>query len=352
MQRSHTLIFCAFFVVSSSSTALADRKGVDYVPSQNALVFGGSRYWEQTQNLEDLHTLYVEQVGSNQRKVVLHSEGVFSDIQAAPQGDLFGVLERMWEENVTKDRATYIDRRIDETGNLKETYYFESSKLIILGLDGATRGIVDGVRRFSWAPTAHRIAYITGDYSDDGVGFKTTGTWIYDVSAKQSTPIFSGGVDVQWAQWDGNVYIYDSSSKESAKSPVLRFDGVADKLISTSHHGIHFSPDGKYYYSAGNEGADVKVFDTTNDLQVPINLSSPSDPSRIAYSAEGWLSPETLIVPSPLPGDLGDYLYEIGSGRVRHSTGAVVPKEVQNSGVLVIQGGSVVERSLDSFALQ
>jgi hypothetical protein len=335
-------------LAAHSSPSWAGRDGVDYVADADALISGGSYLSARTQNPADAHTLYVEQLRTHMREILHRSDGVMSDVQAAPRGNLVAVVEGVWEENVSPQRATYVDRRINDKGEVVERFYFEESRLVVLNIDGTVVDSVAGVRRYAWDPSGTRIAYITGNYSED-TGFQTTGTWTYDVSAKQAQRIHSGGRDVQWAAWDGNIYIYDPSKQSGSKSKVLRYDAQTRELAATSRQGIYFSPDGSYYYAAQYGGADLRIFKTQDDRPVPIDPSTAADGTRVAWSAAGWLDGATLILAPATPSDSGDYLYDLAKGGIRSATGMVLPQRSRSNRALVQQGASVVERSESDF---
>jgi hypothetical protein len=284
--------------------------------------------------------------------VLYRAQGVLSEIHAAPEGGLVGTLERLWEENVGKERATYIDRRVDERGVLRESYYFEAAQLVIVNLDGAVLDRISDVRRYAWGPRGRTLAYVTGSYDEDGIGFRTTGTWVYDLASRESKRIYDAGVDLQWAQWDGNVYVYDPFDGERPDVRVLRFDPETDQLTTSTHRGIRFSPNGRYYYEGGGSEALLRVFETATEAEVGIDLSIPSaDRPRAATAAAGWLDDSVLILPSPLPGDKGDFLYDIETGALQYATGAVVSRVAPGARVLLQQGTTVVESSRDQLML-
>jgi hypothetical protein len=258
----------------------------------------------------------------------------------------------VWQENVSKDRATYIDRRVDERGVLREFYYFEESQLLIIDLDGVVVDRISNVRRYAWDPRGRQIAYVTGAYNENGIGFETTGTWIYTLSSRENERIYPAGIDVQWARWDGNVYIYDPYDRDRPDVRVLRFDPVTEQLTTSTHRGIQFSPNGRYYYEGGTGGTPLRVFETATEAEVGVDLSIPSpDQGRAATSAAGWFDDDVLILPSPVPGDKGDFLYDVRTGALRHVTGAIVPTAAPGGAVLLLLGNEVIESSEDQFSL-
>jgi hypothetical protein len=332
----------AWVLAALASPSWAGRDGVDYVADRDVMVYGGSHYWNRSQNPVDAQTLYAERFGTQTRSTLYRGEGVLSDIKASPKGSLVGVLERIWQENVSPDRATYVDRRVGERGELQEFYYFEESTLNILNLDGVIQDTIKGVRRFAWDPSGTSIAYITGDHHEGGVGFATTGTWMYDLASKQARRIHPGGIAVEWATWDGKVYIYDPFNEAMPETRVFRFDPVGEQLVPTAHKGIGFSADGRYYY-AEEDAVELSVFQTDSDKQVTLDLPNP------VYDAAGWLGQATLIVPSPVPGDRGDYLYDVQTGTKQHAGGAVLPAKRSAERALVLDGVSFIERRIAEF---
>jgi hypothetical protein len=239
--------------------------------------------------------------------------------------------------------AAYVDRRVDEQGRIVEAFYFEEPRLVVLNVDGTVVDTIVGVRHFAWDPTGTHIAYLTGTYFEGGRGFIPTGTWTYDLSAKRAERVHSGGVDVQWAGWDGNIYILDPSSQDPS---VWRYDPRARALASTARKGIHFSPDGTYYYAQGHEGTELRVFRSEDDS--PVDLVNSGDRTRSWGQARGWLDGKTLIVPGR-QSQSGDYLYDIETRATQQSTGTVIPLRSRNSRLLVQEGTTVAQRARNEF---
>jgi hypothetical protein len=352
MVMKNTILVIMLFVllVPARSYSGVNTVGVDYLAETNSFVYGGSALYARSRIQEDIQRLYTQRLGSNVRDLFYQAEWPLTDIQTAPRNRLVGVVEHVWEENIDRERATFVDRRLLENDEVAETFSFEDARLLILSFDGVLRGSISGVRRYAWDPDGRRIAYVSGTYAE-GAGFSTTGTWIYDIETAEAMRIHSGGVDVQWANWDGNIYIYDPANADDPEINVLRFETSTKQLVATPHQGIYFAPDGKRYYRQGSEGSALAVFETETDTRVAAQLLIQfGDRSHDAMSARSWVDEDTLIVPSPFPGD-GDYLFNIDTGTMRHATGAVIPIRGDDDRALVVEGTYIVERTVNEFAL-
>ncbi len=115
----------------------------------------------------------------------------------------------------------------------------------------------EDVREFSWSPDGEEIAYITGTYYEGGVGFKTTGVWIFDLkdqSKKQIKKDFphpsvkgfeGGGYEIKWSKHDNNIYIKDFDYCGG----VYKYNTKLGKSEQVKYKDINLSPDGKFYIS-------------------------------------------------------------------------------------------------------
>lgn len=163
---------------------------------------------------------------------------------------------------------TVIALLISERGEVSpETHYYTvlpKNSMVFINPEGKEMGRLDAdVRKFSWSPDGRKIAYITGTYYEGGVGFKTTGVWIFDLAKKSRKRIkkdFShrkmddfegGGIEIRWASHDNNVYIRDFDYLDG----IYRYSTAAGKSERVDYHGIDFSPDGKYYI--GEQAGDT-----------------------------------------------------------------------------------------------
>lgn len=334
----------------ASWDAVAD----SYLADRGAVVSGGTELLARTRKREDLQTLYLERMNGDSPQIVRRFEGGLSRVIAAPRGALIGVLEVYGEGNTSSERATSTNLQYDRNGELVEAYRKIDSRLVILDVNGAIIHSVAGVYRFAWDSQGEHIAFVSGTYSEDGLGFQSTGTWLLEVSTRQAMKIFSGGVDVQWAKWDGNVYIETGEDQSDQASTVMRFDPRSRELSTTRRKGIYFSPDGRYYFRAGGEGDESgTVFRSDDDAEVSLNRTFIARERSWRAGADGWFGASTLIVRSPVPGEEAtDYLYDIDSGQRRHADGRVIPMGDRRDVVLIGKGQSFSERGVNTIVTE
>ncbi|MDD3731053.1 MAG: hypothetical protein PHU88_01615 [candidate division Zixibacteria bacterium] len=172
-----------------------------------------------------------------------------------------------------------------------EKYDYEilpKNSLVIIDTNGTVYyKIDDNVRKLSWSPDGTKLAYITGEYREEGLGFKSTGVFLFDLINGNKITVtkdfphpsiknYTGaGYDINWAVHDSNIYIkeYDKAGGNY----------VYDTKTRTTHQvpykGIHFSPDGKYYIAINPED-DTYIYETaTNqDISDEVKLAINSIP--------------------------------------------------------------------------
>jgi WD40 repeat protein len=148
----------------------------------------------------------------------------------------------------------------------------------------------EDVRKYSWSPDGEKIASIAGTYQEGGVGFRTTGVWVYDLRDDSKTRIrkdfmgetaqrhVGGGYDINWAEYDGNVYIQDFAYLGG----VYRYNPRTGKSKEVDYKGIDFSPDGKYYLAViPEDGTHLYVSSTNRDISDRVT-------ARIGYLPSSW----------------------------------------------------------------
>ena len=327
--------------------ASADTYGFDYVVDADTVVFGGSYVYSRTLNPEDVGTLYRISFGSGERRVLFRSDGgALTAIEAAPRGTLVAFLERYFEEHVAEERSNFRSR---EGGELV-VFHFEDSVLTIVDVNGEVFERIPRVRRYVWSPDGRRIAYLTGDYREDGGwDFAPTGAWIYDLDTTRSSRVYDGGYEISWAEWDNAIYIGEFVDA-TIDWRVLRVAPDTEDALPTAYRGVHFSPDGRHYYRPGREGTELELYETATGARLPVDTRIRWT-GRVAESGRprGWHDERTLILPSPLPGDDADYLYDIETQALRRATGWVLSARRSADRVLVVEGLAVRERSPAGF---
>lgn len=160
-----------------------------------------------------------------------------------------------------------------------------SNRLVVLDRSGAVVATIeDDVRVFTWCGD-DCAAYITGRYSEDGVGFHARGAFVRSPLAGKSTEI--SGVpppyQIVWAPFDSAIYM------RSTRGIVFRAALSGGSAVATEHKGIAFSPSGTYYLH-GEVGDSTRLYETATNRRVPLPVS------RTLGQPAGWVF------------DQGDYL--------------------------------------------
>lgn len=203
-------------------------------------------------------------------------------------------------------------------------------RLSILDRSGDVVRSVDSVREFVWSPTGEQIAYITGTPYEGGLGFVSTGTSVLDMETLETSQVYpDGGWSLEWAAWDRNLYIWDL--RRGREPQVMRYDPVSDNVEETSYHGIHFSPDGQWYYEPAKEGEPFRLFTASGERELPFS-DWGADTGAFLRSREmryaqprGWLDNRTLLVPSQQSdGSVREYLYDVDADTCHLVDGVVV----------------------------
>lgn len=154
-----------------------------------------------------------------------------------------------------------------------------------------------GIREHLWCCGADTLAIITGGLVDDSppMGESTTlpyGLSLVDVRTGAAMPIegLRFPLQIYWAAFDSSLYIKDPPDAAlGARGPVMstvyRYHLPTHALSRTTHRGIFFSPDGKYYFNSGIHEA-FQLYRTADDQEVTALLAVP----RHHLGAEGrWM---------------------------------------------------------------
>jgi|GEM_PF-6116092 len=251
-----TMLACFFLKTGVSAQGWA----FHYDPRRERVIFGGNAYFSyhigRSKDESVRRAIYAQKLSTGEQEILWKGERYLSDISLSPDGQIIAFIEHWWHENVPAENANYRDRRYTNAREIV-TYYYENQKLTLISAEGRFIRAIDRVRRYVWSPDGARIAYITGNYTEDYPGFRTTGTWIMDLTSDTAQKICETGYEVEWARFDGNIYIdtYDDRG-------VLRYDPRSSKLEPASYKGIYFSDDGKYYYAPSREGTDFGLYST------------------------------------------------------------------------------------------
>lgn len=218
--------------------------------------------------------IYVYNLQTNEEEILHESKEdiYFHDLQVSPTGKFVSAIQT--RRGVTPPGA-------------HDFSVLPRNSLILMTPEGKQpRKLDEDVRKFSWSPDGEKIAYITGTYYEGGVGFKTTGVWIFDLkdqSKKQIKKDFphpsvrgfeGGGYEIKWAKHDTNVYIRDFDYLDG----IYRYNTRTGKSEKVDSKGINFSPDGKYYI----EGVHLYLTSTNEDITPKLKQRFGQEWSRIA----------------------------------------------------------------------
>ena len=230
--------------------------------------FGGPDYfWKISKEILDKKRLYRLDVNTNEKKLVYQAEEDFIlEISVAPSDTLIALL--VMQEGVTPPDT------FDYT-------VLPKNSIVFINPEGKQIAKLDeDVRKFSWSPEGEKIAYIIGTYYEGGVGFKTTGVWIFNLrngskkEIKKDFPhptikdlkgkdIEGGGYDITWAVHDSNIYIQEFEYLGGN----YMYNTKTGKTEKVAYKGIHFSPDGKYYLALSSmEYPRVYVSSTNEEI--------------------------------------------------------------------------------------
>ena len=261
---------------------------------ENEEVIGGLLNYHKTEFQDDPKNIYIVDKETGGKKLIYRSLKSYVDwISLSPNRRFISGIE---PENSVRNSMLIIDPK----------------GKVLYSID-------DDVRRYVWSPNGNKIAYITGTYYEGGVGFKTTGVYLFDLrdgGKKQITRDFphptvrgfkGGGYDLNWALHDSNLYIQEFEPLGGN----YRYNTKTGKTEKVPYKGIHFSPDGKYYLALSSvDYPHLYVSSTNQEITEQVK-------SRLGYLPQGWMSDQkhhmlaVKVEYEPTPDDT------ISSGRPR-----------------------------------
>lgn len=212
------------------------------------------------------------------------------------------------------------------------------STLRVIGFDGIERHTVPGVRRYRWSPDSQSIVYLTGPYAENGQGFKSAGTYIYDLASKTSKQIAPWGYEAMWAPFDGAIYIWYSGAEGK---DVLRFDPATGALTDTPYRDIFFSPDGVYFYRPSREGTGFELRLTETNENVITRWPFLAIRYERIYP-RGWIDDTTLVIPR----SSGDYVFNLNEGVPRQAYGEVIGYTADKKAVYAVTKDGITTQPL------
>lgn len=170
-------------------------------------------------------------------------------------------------------------------------------RLVVLDLSGHVVRIVPqggdrGVREYAWCCDQSKIAVITGVLGEPPT-FMPESASVIDVrtGAERQLQGIWRPQQIYWAGFDTSLYIKGAPPPSArgvagAQWPVYRYQFQSGRLSASTHRGVFFSPDGKYYFDP--VPSDFRLYRTADDRDVTETLRLP--PEQIRWGPEGgWM---------------------------------------------------------------
>jgi hypothetical protein len=252
-------------LAAATMMAAGDSKEQKTIGS-DGIVVGGIRCYYAAEFPHNANEIFVVNEKKGEKRLIYTSPFKYVDwISVSPQGTLISAIE---PETETKNR------------------------LVVINIDGKTVHLItDDVRKYEWSPDGSMIAYLTGIELEEGIGFKPTGAFIFDVVRGVSTPIVKdfpypkderykgSGYDLKWAAHDSNLYITEFDWAGGN----YMYDPRTGKTQPVLYKGIYFSPDGRFYFDRNPEDA-ARLYITATNEDIGGRVKS-----RFGYLPEGWV---------------------------------------------------------------
>lgn len=228
---------------------LAQDTGFSYHEGRNLLVYGGVAYTlshmdNRNPTSPERRQLYLKNIATGAEQLLFEADADVTNLRFAPSGEVISFIEHHVTENVPAEEANYVSGVPDEQGVVHRIYRFINPTLVLISLEGTVLAKLNFVYRYAWNPAGSQLAHLTGRYHEGGLGFLSTGLWIYDLGQRQATKVAPTGYDLYWSRHDGALYVYNLN----APSPVGRYDPAAGAVLPTLLKGSRLSPDGRHYF--------------------------------------------------------------------------------------------------------
>lgn len=295
--------------------------GIATTKGSTVTVAGGSSY-AMRDKTADKRSVYVLNAETGEKREIYHSLDVVGEIVMSLGG-------------------TYV------AGTEWSTESREQS-LFVITPEGDVVLKVTGVYRFSWAPDGESIAYIVGNYTEGGLGFTPSSIWIYQMKEAVARKLPCLGHDLCWAEHDSNLYIW--SIEPSKGDCVYQYSLNDGQAIESTHKGINFSPDGKYYYAPQYEGGPFRLFLTATDVEITDKVRCV--PIDDTFAPTGWLTNAILVVPVRTYGANRDTLVNVETDTFCELPGEVIAYPIDGTAFKMWSNGAIKDMSLDSLRFE
>lgn len=175
--------------------------------------------------------------------------------------------------------------------------------LFLFDINGNLKMEVEDVIRYVWSPNSKEIAYVKARGNGESYMLIPQTLCIITLETNK-TRIFAqaGYADLTWAIFDSMIYYYDYDR-------VYRVDPKTGEEVETPFHGIHFSDDGRYYFTKSYEGSPFRVFDRS--AGVWLKPENADDSLGVGFSR--WLPGSHKIIFGKMYRE--KYVYDVDSKR-------------------------------------
>ena len=347
------LILVSLFLVDSAFAQIGITEQC-YNKDQKRLVYGGRLYYAYigSSNASIRKSVFLLDFDTIQEQTLwLTEQPSIGNIRISNSGDKVSFIEYQQRQEVSPEQANYITQAL-ENGEMVNKYYYSNAILRVMTIQAQEVKNINYVREYVWSPDGNKIAYITGDSYDGGLGFKTTGTWIYDLTTDETKKIYDAGLAVFWAAFDNNLYIWYPDQPE-----VRRYNVGTDTLESTSYKDIYFSPDGQYYYSPGREGTEVDFYLTQTNASIKAGsaiLSNLKVAFPLAWSpnSKSLLIPRTEVDPATNSNVDVMLIYNVETDSAKETFEKVIGWGDTSEEVIVYSNGQMVKKNVADLVLK
>lgn len=316
-KRHSSAVLCLLACLS----AWALDPGIATTKSSPVTVAGGSSY-AMRDKTADKRSLYILNTGTGEKREIYHSLGAIGEFEMSPDGTYVAGSERTSES--------------------------PEKSLFVITTEGELVLKVTGVYRYSWAPDGGSIAYIVGNYREGGLGFTPSSIWVYQMKESVARKLPCLGHDLSWAERDNCVYVW---AIEPGKGDcVYEYSPTDGQAIESTHKGIDFSPDGKYYYAPQYEGGPFRLFLSATDEEITNRVRCvPIDDD---FGPSGWLTSSILLVPVRIYGANRDTLVNVESDTFCELPGEVITYPIGGTTFKMWSNGAIADVALDSLKFE
>jgi len=148
----------------------------------------------------------------------------------------------------------------------------------VIDLDGKEIRLFPRACGFLWSPDGRYMLYVTGCYSDTMglLDCDPDGVWLWDTETNETKKIIGHGYRFDWARFDGNVYVEDSTEDRGSRF-VRCYDPRTGEVRDTKFQSVGFSPDGRFSVESGGEGG-FNLYETSSGREITGTSDSPFPP--------------------------------------------------------------------------